>query len=69
MDQQQQQQVLTQGEMSEEAVEEATSNDNCTVNNCIRGSLGSLRGPRVAAGEMLYEGHGNTFGIFIRLLR
>lgn len=58
--QQQQQQVSPQGgEIAEERVEAVTPNDN---NDGVRGSLGSLGGPRMAAGDMLYDGHGSLSG-------
>ena len=65
MDQQQHQQVSPQVEVPEDAVEATTSNDNGATNNGVRGSLGSLGGPRIAAGDMLYDGHGSLSGKFI----
>lgn len=56
MEQQQQQQ---QGGEDGNCMEAGSPNDE---NSGVRGSLGSLGGPRIAAGDMIYDGHGSLSG-------
>ncbi|KAL5963056.1 hypothetical protein TSMEX_009245 [Taenia solium] len=67
MEQQQQQQQVTPqgGEVADDRVEAVTPNEN---NNGVRGSLGSLGGPRMAAGDLLYDGHGSLSAVPVSAL-
>lgn len=56
-----QQHASPHGDVSEDTMDAATPNDD---NNGVGGSLGSLGGPRMAAGDMLYDGHNSLSGKF-----
>ncbi|KAM7540333.1 hypothetical protein Aperf_G00000032478 [Anoplocephala perfoliata] len=62
---QQQQHVSPQGDASEDPMEAATPNDDT---NGVGGSLGSLGGPRMAAGDMLYDGHSSLSAVPVSTL-
>ncbi|KAM3177326.1 hypothetical protein ACTXT7_004740 [Hymenolepis weldensis] len=62
MEQQQQQQ---QGGEDGNCMEAGSPNDE---NSGVRGSLGSLGGPRIAAGDMIYDGHGSLSAVPVSTL-
>lgn len=62
---QQQHQQQQQGGEDGNCMEAGSPNDE---NSGVRGSLGSLGGPRMAAGDMMYDGHGSLSAVPVSTL-